>query len=155
VCIDDRAVTGLRPSRLNRLGVSRTFQPLQVFPQLSVRENLMLAGQEHGGSRLLRLFGARDAGLTADAERMLEYFRLGHLGEERALSLSHGQQKLLDCAMAVYGGPAARSPRQAGRWRQLPQRSERIGHASLLSLPMSLLAGPRPALLSSGGAREP
>ena len=103
--IDDRAVTGPRPSRLNRLGVSRTFQPLQVFPQLSVRENLILAGQEHRGSRLSRLFGARDAGLTADAERMLEYFRLGHLCEERAVSLSHGQQKLLDSAMAFMAGP--------------------------------------------------
>ena len=37
---------------LNRLGVSRTFQLLQVFPQLTARENLILAGQEHRGSRL-------------------------------------------------------------------------------------------------------
>ena len=41
------------PRSLNRLGVSRTFQLLQVFPQLTVRENLILAGQEHRGSRLV------------------------------------------------------------------------------------------------------
>ena len=40
----------MRPSDLNRLGISRTFQLLQVFPQLSVRENLILAGQEHRGT---------------------------------------------------------------------------------------------------------
>jgi branched-chain amino acid transport system ATP-binding protein len=49
VKIDGRVTTGLRPSDLNRLGVSRTFQLLQVFPKLSVRENLILAGQEHQG----------------------------------------------------------------------------------------------------------
>src|ERR1700704_4967073 len=68
VRVDAKVVTGLRPSRLNRLGVSRTFQLLQVFPQLTVRENLILAGQEHRGSRLSRLLGTRDAGLTAGGQ---------------------------------------------------------------------------------------
>src|SRR5204862_4486458 len=90
---------------LNRMGISRTFQLLQVFPQLTVRENLILAGQEHRGSRLSRLFGARDAGLTADAQRMIAFFRLDHLAEEKAGGLSYGQQKLLDCAMAFMAGP--------------------------------------------------
>ena len=49
VRIDGRAITGKRPCQLNRLGVGRTFQLLQVFPQLTVRENLILAGQEHRG----------------------------------------------------------------------------------------------------------
>ena len=105
VRLDGRTVTGLRPSRLNRMGISRTFQLLQVFPQLSVRENLILAGQEHKGTRLSRLFGASDAGLTADAERMIDFFRLGHLAGEKAGGLSYGQQKLLDCAMAFMAGP--------------------------------------------------
>lgn len=104
VAVDGRDVTGLRPSRLNRLGVSRTFQLLQVFPQLTARENLILAGQEHRGSRLSRLFGARDAGLGAAADRMLEFFRLGTLANETAGSLSYGQQKLLDAAMAFMAG---------------------------------------------------
>lgn len=105
VTVDGKGVTGLRPSQLNRLGVSRTFQLLQVFPQLTVRENLILAGQEHRGSRLRRLFGARDAGLTGEANRMIDFFRLGHLAEEKAGGLSYGQQKLLDAAMAFMAGP--------------------------------------------------
>ena len=104
VRVDGRDVTGLRPSQLNRLGVSRTFQLLQVFPQLTARENLILAGQEHRGSRLSRLFGARDAGIGAEADRMLSFFRLGALGSETAGSLSYGQQKLLDAAMAFMAG---------------------------------------------------
>ncbi len=104
VSVDGRNVTGLRPSELNRLGVSRTFQLLQVFPRLSVRENLILAGQEHRGSRLGRLFGARDAGLGPEADRMLDFFRLTALAHEQAGSLSYGQQKLLDAAMAFMAG---------------------------------------------------
>ena len=105
VRLDGRAVTGMRPCDLNRLGVSRTFQLLQVFPNLTVRANLLLAGQEHQGSMLSRLVGRRDAGLAAAAEQMLGFFRLGHLADEEAESLSYGQQKLLDVAMAFMARP--------------------------------------------------
>lgn len=103
--VDGHDVTGLRPCDLNRLGVSRTFQLLQVFPQLSVRDNLILAGQEHEGGMISRLFGPRDAGLTASANQMIEFFRLSHVAEEKAGGLSYGQQKLLDAAMAFMAGP--------------------------------------------------
>jgi len=105
VKLDGRDVTNMRPSALNRLGVSRTFQLLQVFPELSVRENLILAGQEHQGSMLGRLFGARDAGLSEKAEQMIGFFKLRHLAEAKAGGLSYGQQKLLDAAMAFMAGP--------------------------------------------------
>lgn len=105
VHLDGRPVTGMRPCDLNRLGVSRTFQLLQIFPQLTVRRNLILAGQEHRGSMLSRLAGRRDAGLCAAAERMLGFFRLGRLADEYAGDLSYGQQKLLDTAMAFMAGP--------------------------------------------------
>ena len=105
VSLDGRPVTGMRPCDLNRLGVSRTFQLLQVFPELTVRENLILAAQEHKGSMLSRLFGARDVGLSGDADRMIEFFRLSHVAANRAGALSYGQQKLLDAAMAFMAGP--------------------------------------------------
>src|SRR5262249_43782277 len=105
VRLDGRPVTGMRPCDLNRLGVSRTFQLLQIFPQLSVRENLILAGQEHKGTMLSRLFGPRDAGLSARADEVLGFFRLGPLADELAGGLSYGQQKLLDAAMAFMAGP--------------------------------------------------
>lgn len=105
VHIDGRPTTGMRPCDLNRLGVSRTFQLLQVFPQLSVRDNLILAGQEHQGSITSRLFGRADAGVGEAASRMIEFFSLSHLADEPAGSLSYGQQKLLDAAMAFMAGP--------------------------------------------------
>jgi branched-chain amino acid transport system ATP-binding protein len=105
VRIDGRPITRMRPCDLNRLGIGRTFQLLQVFPQLTVRENLILAGQEHRGSMWSRLVGRRDTGLGAGANRMIEFFRLSALAEERAGALSYGQQKLLDVAMAFMAGP--------------------------------------------------
>jgi branched-chain amino acid transport system ATP-binding protein len=105
VSLDGSDVTGLSPNALNRRGVSRTFQLLQVFPALSVKENLILAGQEHQGTMLSRLFGARDAGLSEAADQMIGFFNLGHLATEKAGGLSYGQQKLLDAAMAFMAGP--------------------------------------------------
>ena len=105
VRVDGRPITGMRPSDLNLLGIGRTFQLLQVFPQLSVRENLILSGQEHQGSMWSRLVGRPDAGLTVAANRMIEFFRLAAVADERAGALSYGQQKLLDVAMAFMAGP--------------------------------------------------
>ena len=105
VRVDGKPTTGMRPCDVSRLGVSRTFQLLQVFPQLSVRDNLILAGQEHQGSMYSRLIGRADAGLGDAAQRMIDFFRLSHLADEQAAALSYGQQKLLDVAMAFMAGP--------------------------------------------------
>lgn len=105
VLVDGQDVAGKRPSDLNKLGVGRTFQMLQVFPDMSVLDNIILAGQEHKGSMLSRLFGRPDAGLTEEAKTMIEFFRLTHQTYEKAGSLSYGQQKLLDAAMAFMAGP--------------------------------------------------
>ncbi|WP_022711206.1 ABC transporter ATP-binding protein [Pseudochrobactrum sp. AO18b] len=105
VLVDGQNVAGKRPSDLNKLGVGRTFQMLQVFPDMSVLDNIILAGQEHKGSMLSRLFGRPDAGLTEEAKMMIEFFRLTHQTHEKAGSLSYGQQKLLDAAMAFVAGP--------------------------------------------------
>ncbi len=105
VLVDGQDVAGKRPCDLNKLGVGRTFQMLQVFPDMSVLDNIILAGQEHKGSMLSRLFGRSDAGLMDEAKTMIEFFCLSHQTPEKAGSLSYGQQKLLDAAMAFMAGP--------------------------------------------------
>ena len=105
VHLDGTEITGMRPCDLNRRGVSRTFQLLQVFPQLSVRENLVLAGQEHVGTRLSRLLRGTGPALERAADRMVAQFKLEALAQAPAGGLSYGQQKLLDAAMAFMAGP--------------------------------------------------
>lgn len=106
VQVNGSKVSGLRASDLNKLGVGRTFQQLSVFPKMSVIDNIILAGQEHKGTMMSRLFGPGDAGLTQEAENMIAFFRLNHLRDELAGSLSYGQQKLVDAAMAFMAGPS-------------------------------------------------
>jgi len=106
VHVNGKSVSGLRAADLNKLGVGRTFQQLSVFPQMSVLENIILAGQEHQGTMFTRLFGPSDAGLTQVADQMIQFFRLEHLRDEMAGSLSYGQQKLVDAAMAFMAGPS-------------------------------------------------
>jgi branched-chain amino acid transport system ATP-binding protein len=105
VALAGEDITGRSPLELARRGVGRTFQTLQVFGKLSVRDNLIVAGQEFQGSLGARLFGAPDAGLGARADELIERFRLTHVAHLPAGSLSYGQQKLIDIAMAFMPKP--------------------------------------------------
>jgi branched-chain amino acid transport system ATP-binding protein len=98
-------ITGKSPLELSRRGVGRTFQTLQVFVKLSVRDNLIAAAQEFKGSMQGRLFAKPDAGCGDHADRMIEMFHLQHVAKLPAGNLSYGQQKLIDIAMAFMPAP--------------------------------------------------
>jgi len=98
-------ITGMSPLELSRRGIGRTFQTLQVFGKLSVRDNLIVAAQEFKGTLPRRLLAAPDAGLGHHADEMIELFRLQHVARLPAGSLSYGQQKLIDIAMAFMPAP--------------------------------------------------
>jgi branched-chain amino acid transport system ATP-binding protein len=98
-------ITGMSPLELARRGVGRTFQTLQVFGKLSVRDNLIVAAQEFKGTLRSRLLAAPDAGLGPHADEMIQLFRLQHVAHLPAGSLSYGQQKLIDIAMAFMPSP--------------------------------------------------
>ena len=100
-----RDITGLSPLQLNQRGVGRTFQTLQVFGKMTVRDNLLVAAQEHQGSMWSRLFAPSDSGLGAKADALIEQFRIGHVAHLLAGELSYGQQKLVDIAMAFMSEP--------------------------------------------------
>ena len=56
VLFEREDITGRSPLAISRRGIGRTFQTLQVFSGLSVRDNLIVAGQEFAGSAPGRLF---------------------------------------------------------------------------------------------------
>ena len=103
--LNGQDITGKSPMQLNQLGVGRTFQTLQVFGKMSVRDNLLVAAQEHEGSIWSRMFAPGDSGLGAKADALIEQFRIGHVAEKKAGELSYGQQKLVDIAMAFMSEP--------------------------------------------------
>ena len=103
--LNGQDITGKSPMQLNQLGVGRTFQTLQVFGKMTVRDNLLVAAQEHAGSMLGRLFAPGDSGLGAKADALIDQFRIQHVAEKKAGELSYGQQKLVDIAMAFMSEP--------------------------------------------------
>ncbi|NDY93045.1 ABC transporter ATP-binding protein [Ideonella livida] len=104
--LQGRDITGLSPRALNHLGVGRTFQTLQVFGKMTVRDNLIVAAQEHHGTLLSRLFAPADSGLSDKADALIDLFRIRHVADKKAGELSYGQQKLVDIAMAFMSEPA-------------------------------------------------
>ena len=105
IALNGQDVTHCGPLELNRRGVGRTFQTLQVFGKMAVRDNLIAAAQEHRGSKFGRLFATPDAGLGPRADALIDQFRLRHVADKLAGELSYGQQKLVDIAMAFMSEP--------------------------------------------------
>jgi branched-chain amino acid transport system ATP-binding protein len=103
--LNGRNITGKSPLQLNQLGVGRTFQTLQVFGKMTVRDNLIVAAQEHVGSMAGRLLAPGDSGLSAKADALMDQFRIRHVADKKAGELSYGQQKLVDIAMAFMSEP--------------------------------------------------
>jgi branched-chain amino acid transport system ATP-binding protein len=101
-------ITG-RPSReITRLGVSRSFQVAQIFPSLTVFDNMCAAAAiaaSRGGTLGHALAPLRSAALIAQAEAALDLFRIASYRDVRAATLPQGVRKLLDIAMAVVGSP--------------------------------------------------
>jgi len=103
--LNGKNITGLSPLELNRRGVGRTFQTLQVFGKMTVRDNLIVAAQEHKGTMGSRMFAPGDSGLGAKADALIDQFRIRHVADKKAGELSYGQQKLVDIAMAFMSDP--------------------------------------------------
>jgi len=97
----DRDVGGIGPVRLARLGVARSFQLVQVFPDLTVLETLQAAvvARLGRGSRLFSSL-ARDREVQEGALEVAELFGLGDERYVPARQLPQGDKKLLDVASA-------------------------------------------------------
>ena len=96
-----RDIARLDPVRLSRLGMARSFQLVNIFPQLSVRETLALAAISTlglGGRLLASL--QKSSAVWEIVERVSALFGFAGKLEQPAKSLSQGDKKLLDVASA-------------------------------------------------------
>jgi len=106
VRFDDERLTGLSPYGICQRGISRTFQITALFPEMSARENARLAAQARHPRRWQLFGGARifkEAQALADAA--LEQLGLSAIADRPAGLLSHGDQRLLEVAMAMAQQP--------------------------------------------------
>ena len=104
----------LRVPRISRLGLVRTFQQTHVYGGMSCLQNMQISAPQRGGGGAGRsggrgagggLFGRVPAAATERAEALLEFVGLYGLRGQPAASLSFGQQKLLEFAMALMCEP--------------------------------------------------
>jgi iron complex transport system ATP-binding protein len=99
-------ITRMRAHRVARLGLARTYQITEVFPDLTVIENEMLAAQGLGRSKFGMLRSAMgQRALREKAAATLDRVGLGRLLDVKAAELGHGQQRQLELALALVGDP--------------------------------------------------
>jgi len=98
-------ITGMKPHTIYRLGIGRTFQLVQLFPEMTVLDNMLMGIQESKGTLLTRLFRRDETDDINKALGLLEFLNIIHLKDELAKNLSYGQQKLLDIGMVLMSDP--------------------------------------------------
>lgn len=98
-------ITGRTADRIFKCGISRTFQLIQLFPEMTVLENMLMAAQERDGTMINRLIKREPGNVKLRARELLQYLGIDFLRENIASNLSYGQQKLLDFGMALMSEP--------------------------------------------------
>ncbi|MDE0232715.1 MAG: ABC transporter ATP-binding protein [bacterium] len=104
ITFDGIDITRHRPHQVARLGMSRTFQVIRVYRDLTVSENMELSIQWEGLG-VPGLFTKADPGTRRKVESLLEFLLLAPLANERAGVLSGGQRRLLEIGMALMSEP--------------------------------------------------
>ena len=99
-------ITGMPVYEVAQKGIARTFQLCHVFPALSARENVRIAAQARDRRRWRFLGGGSVLERSAAvADEAIERMRLARFADVTAAMLSHGDQRLLEIAMAIAQRP--------------------------------------------------
>ena len=111
VQLDGRVISGLRPYRISRLGVARTFQHLRLFRDLTVRENLLVTLDRTRTWWSWRYVcwplgvWRHERSLRHLAAELLDRFGLAQFAAARPGTLPYGIQRRLELARAMAAGP--------------------------------------------------
>lgn len=106
--LDGTRIDALAPHQRRAAGLSRTWQSGELFGNLSVSENLLVAARAGGWRTLVRdVFVPRRTTTDDVVARALDVVGLGDVTDTLARDLSLGQQKLVGVARALAGGPGS------------------------------------------------
>jgi branched-chain amino acid transport system ATP-binding protein len=114
ILFEGRSVVGLRPSQVLELGIARTFQSVRLFPEMSVRENVMVARHCRTRSGMLKAifrapsFRREEEETRQRAEQALAFFGSRLVGwrfDTPARSLSYANRRRLEIARAMASDP--------------------------------------------------
>ena len=103
---DGDKIDGKSPHELARRGMVRTFQLTKSLAKMSVIDNMKLGARKQRGESLWRstlgwMWSSQEREIEEQADELLDRFRLDHMRDEYAGTLSGGQRKLLEMARAL------------------------------------------------------
>jgi branched-chain amino acid transport system ATP-binding protein len=147
ILLDGRNIAGRAPHQVCRLGMSRTFQNIRLFPEMTVLENVLVAQFQHRSLSPLPLllrspkFCAREKECREEAFGFLEFVGLRAHADRISSSLAYGLQRRLEIARALATKPrlllldepaAGMNPQETVEMVQLISRIRNRGLAILL-----------------------
>ena len=105
VLLQGRRINGLRPFEINRLGLSRSFQITNIFPKLSVFENLRCGVLWSLGYKYTFLkFLANLDDANERARQLMEMIQLDRKRDVLAVNLTYAEQRALEIGITIAGG---------------------------------------------------
>ncbi len=127
IWFDGRDITGMPQYAVARLGVAKSYQITNVFPHLTVLENVRVAVQGHARAYDFWSKAARLSDVRTRAEMLLERIGLGPRATSLAAHLSHGEKRHLEIGIALATDPALLLPRAGRRPYGDPGRAQDEG----------------------------
>jgi len=129
-----REISGLKPHKIAQMGISRTFQNIRLFPELTVLDNVRIAHHYHTHCGLFhtlfrtKAFHQEEKELTQKAKEFLAIFGLEGRCNEKSKNLPYGEQRRLEIVRALTSAPklllldepaAGMNPFEVGRLLEL------------------------------------
>ena len=107
ILLNGQSIAGVPPYLINRRGLSRSFQITNLFPRMSVAENLRIAVMGHHGYRFT-LFRpvANLRRVSSRVDEHLEKLRLQHRRNDMAGDLAYSEQRALEIGMSLATDPS-------------------------------------------------
>jgi ABC-type branched-subunit amino acid transport system ATPase component len=106
VLLRGRSIAGLSPERITEAGIGRSFQITNLFPALSVEENVRLAVQARHPRRFDPWIAARSIeNIERETAALIHYLGVAGMEPAEAGALSYGGQRLLDMGLALATKP--------------------------------------------------
>jgi len=111
IIFDNHSLLGLLPDRIVHLGVSRTYQNIRLFPNLTAKENILVGLHCHLKSGFLGIVlnlprtQKEENDAAQEADRLLDFINMNGKGDFLAKNFPYGEQRRLEIARAMAARP--------------------------------------------------